>query len=319
MINFIFYFDFLKTMRFGYVVRDPSNHTYSEIRDLAVKVERLGFESVHVTDHFFSLGDIQKKKEPFLESNTILAALATETHRIKLGHIVMCNSFRNPAYLAKVILTLDHISNGRALLWLGAGWFKDEYEAYGYPFPSAKRRVDEVEESLIIYKKIFTEDETNFEGNFWKLEKHLNFPKSIQKPYPQIIVGTNNGKRMIDIACREADGVNLAYVIPPDQKRFRESISVINEKLRRYGRDPMKFEISIYTHIIIVENQETVERIRKEKGIFKSNMKYQFIGNVNTIQEKIHEVEDLGVKKMIVIIESPVIDDPIDFFRKEIM
>jgi len=306
-------------MRFGYVVRDPSNQKYSEIRDLTVKVERLGFESVHVTDHFFRFGDMQRRRTPLLESNSILAALATETHKIKLGHIVMCNSFRNPAYSAKVILTLDHISNGRVLLWLGAGWFKDEFEAYGYPFQSPKRRVDELEESLIIYKKVFTEDETNFEGNFWKLEKYLNFPKSVQKPYSQIVVGTNNGKRMIDIACREADGVNLAYVTPRDQKRFRESISIINEKLKKYNRDPTEFEISIYTFITIIDNQETLERIRKEKRIFKSNLKYQFLGNVNTIQEKIHEVENLGVKKMVIIVESPIMEDPISFFSKEIM
>lgn len=306
-------------MRFGYVVRDPSNQKYSDIRDLTVKVEKLGFESVHVTDHFFRFGDIQRRKTPFLESNAILAALATETHRIKLGHIVMCNSFRNPAYSAKVILTLDNISNGRALLWLGAGWFKEEYEAYGYPFPSAKRRVDEFEESLTVYKKVFTEEETNFEGKFWKLVNHINFPKSVQKPYPQIVVGTNTGKRMIDIACREADGVNLANHVPRDQKRFRESISLINEKLKRYGRDPDEFEISIYTFIRIADSQETIERIRKEKGIFRSIMKYQFIGNVNTIQEKIQEVEDLGVKKMIVIVESPTIEDPINVFSKEIM
>jgi len=306
-------------MRFGYVVRDPSNQTYSEIRDLTVKVESLGFESAHVTDHFFRFGDVQRKKTPLLESNAILAALATETHRIKLGHIVMCNSFRNPAYMAKVILTLDHISNGRILLWLGAGWFKDEFEAYGYPFSSPKRRVDELEESLTIYKKVFTEDETNFEGNFWKLEKHMNFPKSVQKPYPQIVVGTNNGRRMIDIACREADGVNLAYVTPHDQKRFRESISIIREKLKRYGRDPTEFEISIYTDITIIDNQETLERIRKEKKIFRSNMKYQFIGDVNAIQEKIHEFEELGVKKMVVIVESPIMEDPITLFCKEII
>lgn len=306
-------------MRFGYVVRDPSNQKYSDIRDLTVKVEKLGFESVHVTDHFIRFGDIKRRKTPFLESNAILAALATETHRIKLGHIVMCNSFRNPAYSAKVILTLDNISNGRALLWLGAGWFKEEYEAYGYPFPSAKRRVDEFEESLTVYKKVFTEEETNFEGKFWKLVNHINFPKSVQKPYPQIVVGTNTGKRMIDIACREADGVNLANHVPRDQKRFRESISLINEKLKRYGRDPDEFEISIYTFIRIADSQETIERIRKEKSIFRSIMKYQFIGNVNTIQEKIQEVEDLGVKKMIVIVESPTIEDPINVFSKEIM
>lgn len=170
-------------MRFGYVVRDPSNQAYSEIRDLTVKVERLGFESVHVTDHFFRFGDREKRKTPFLESNTLLAALSRETQKVKLAHIVMCNSFRNPAQSAKIILSLDNISNGRVLLWVGAGWYKEEYDAYGYLFPSAKRRVDEFEESLAIFKKVFTEDITNFEGKFWKLENHINYPKSVQKPY----------------------------------------------------------------------------------------------------------------------------------------
>ena len=306
-------------MRFGYVVRDPSNQTYSEIRDLTVKVEKLGFESVHVTDHFFRFGDMEKRKTPFLESNILLAALARETQKIKLAHIVMCNSFRNPAQSAKIILTLDHLSNGRALLWVGAGWFKEEYDAYGYPFPSAKRRVDEFEESLTIFKKVFTEDITNFEGNFWKLENHINYPKSIQKPYPQIVVGTNTGKRMIDIACREADGVNLANIVPRDQKMFNESISLINERLKKYGRDFEEFETSIYTYVRIVDSQETLEKVRKEKGIFKSVMKYQFMGDLNTIQEKIQEVEDLGVKKMVIILESPVIDDPFTLFGKELM
>jgi len=306
-------------MRFGYVVRDPSNQTYSEIRDLTVKVEKLGFESVHVTDHFFRFGDMEKRKTPFLESNILLAALARETQKIKLAHIVMCNSFRNPAQSAKIILTLDHLSNGRALLWVGAGWFKEEYDAYGYPFPSAKRIVDEFEESLTIFKKVFTEDITNFEGNFWKLENHINYPKSIQKPYPQIVVGTNTGKRMIDIACREADGVNLANIVPRDQKMFNESISLINERLKKYGRDFEEFETSIYTYVRIVDSQETLEKVRKEKGIFKSVMKYQFMGDLNTIQEKIQEVEDLGVKKMVIILESPVIDDPFTLFGKELM
>jgi len=161
-----------------------------------------------------------------------MAALAIETHKVKLGNIVLCNSFRNPAYLAKIISTLDHISNGRVLMWLGAGWYEEEYKAYSYPFPTPKRRVDELEESLTIYKKIFTEEETNFEGKFWKLVRHRNFPKPIQKPYPQIVVGTT-GKRMIDIACREADEINLPYLVDHQQKIFQDNISMIKEKLKQ--------------------------------------------------------------------------------------
>ncbi|MFW9820222.1 MAG: LLM class flavin-dependent oxidoreductase [Candidatus Thorarchaeota archaeon] len=311
-------------MRFGYSVRDLTHHTYPDIRDLTLKVEGLGFESIHITDHFFRAGvtkalDTEIWRQPFLESTTLLSALAIETNRIKLGNIVLCNSYRNPAYLAKVILTLDHISNGRALMWVGAGWFRGEYEAFGYPFHSAKIRVDELEESLTIYKKIFTEDETNFEGKFWKLEKHRNFPKSIQKPYPQIVIGTNNGKRMIDIACREADGVNLAYMIPRDLKRFRESISIINEKLKKYVRDSSEFEISMYTNIIMVDSQETIEKIRKERKIFKSSLKYLFMGTIEEIKDKIQEFENLGVEKMVIILEGPEIEDPFETFKNEIM
>ena len=265
-------------MRFGYCVRNPSNRTYPEIRDLTVKVEGLGFDSVHVTDHLLGFDDTQEKKETFLESITLLAALATETDKIKLGHIVLCNSFRNPAYLAKAILSLDHISNGRVLMWLGAGWYEEEYKAYGYPFHTPKRRVDELEESLTIYKKIFTEDETNFEGKFWKLEKHRNFPKSIQKPYPQIVIGTN-GKRMIDIACREADGINLPYLTLSSQKVMRDSISAINERLKKYNRDPSEFEISLFTNVTIIRSQERLESLKRESKILNSQMKYLFIGN----------------------------------------
>ena len=306
------------TMKFGYCVRNPTTRTYPEIRDLTVRIEDLGFDSVHVTDHLLGFDETQEKKETFLEVMTLLASLAVETNSIKLGQIVLCNSFRNPAYLAKIILTLDHISNGRILMWLGAGWYEEEYLAYGYPFPTPKRRVDELEESLTIYKKIFTEDETNFEGKFWKLKKHRNFPKSIQKPYPQIVIGTNR-KRMIDIACREADGINLPYVFLQQRRKFRECLSVINEKLEKYSRNSSEFEISLYTYITIVESQESLERLRKERKIFKSNLKYMFMGTLEVIQEKIREVENLGVEKMVIIVESPDLEDPLDYFYKEVM
>ncbi len=305
-------------MRFGYCVRNPSNRTYNEIRDLTVKIEELGFESVHITDHLLGFDVTQEKKETFLEATTLLAALAIETDKIKLGHIVLCNSFRNPTLLAKIILTLDHISNGRILMWLGAGWYKEEYDAYGYPFPSPKRRVDELEESLTIYKKIFTEDVSNFEGKFWKLVNHRSFPKSIQKPYPQIVIGTN-GKRMIDIACRDADGINLPYLDSQNQKLLEESLSIINEKLKKYDRNSSEFEISLFTNVTIVDSQERLEQVRKERRILKSNLKYLFMGTYEEIKNKIKEFENLGIAKMIVVVDSPDIEDLLDFFKKKIM
>jgi alkanesulfonate monooxygenase SsuD/methylene tetrahydromethanopterin reductase-like flavin-dependent oxidoreductase (luciferase family) len=314
-------------MRFGYYIRTPLN--YPEIRDLTLKVENLGFDSAHINDHLIGFDATKDKKEPYLEALMILAALATETEKIKLGNIVICNSYRNPTYLAKMISTLDVISNGRALFWLGAGWYEEEYLAYGYPFPTPKRRVDELEESLTIYKRMFTEDVTDFEGKFWKLERNRNFPKPIQKPYPQIVLGTS-GKRMIDIACREADGVNLGY---PGQTIFSKTqlsskINEIDDNLKRYNKSRTNFEISLFTSITIAKDQDELDKriediIKNASGSMKPTKEYllehQFIGFPEDIKEKIIEMENMGVNKIVLSIGKSNLEDPLKQFSKKIM
>jgi len=306
-------------MKFGYYVRF-NVYNYSEIRDLTLKVERLGFDSIHVNDHLIGFDETQDKREPYLEAVMLLTALAVETHNVKLGNIVLCNSYRNPAYLAKMISTLDHISNGRALMWIGAGWYQEEYNAYGYQFPTPKRRVDELEESLTIYKKLFTEDVTNFEGKFWKLKRNRNYPKPFQKPYPQIVLGTS-GKRMFEIACREADGINIPF--PNSQQKnielLLDSISNINEMLKKYNRDPSKFEISLFNRITIANSQEEVNNIRRQKKILKKDLRNHFIGLPEDIREKITEFEDMGVNKMIIANEKTELEDSLEVFSKEVM
>lgn len=313
-------------MKFGYFVRSTV-FTYPEIRDLSIKVDNLGFDSVHVNDHFLSMDARQDRREPMLEAIMLLTALAVETKKVKLGQIVLCNSFRNPAYLAKMISTLDNISNGRALLWIGAGWFKEEYKAYSYPFPTPKRRVDEFEESLTIYKKIFTEEVTDFRGKFWTLKRHRNFPKPLQKPYPQIVVGTT-GKRMIDIACREADGVNLDLWYAPNIEDIPPRISYINERLEKHDRDPSEFEISLFTAITVVNSQEKLDDLvgriinrapEGKKPTKEHILKNQYIGFPEDIKEKMTRLENMGINKIVTGIRRSDFEDPIEIFGKEIM
>lgn len=314
-------------MKFGYYVRTPLN--YSDVRDLTVRVEKLGFESIHINDHLIGFDAAQDKKEPYLESLMVLTALAVETKNVKLGNIVICNSFRNPAYLAKMISTLDNISNGRALLWLGAGWYEEEYRAYGYPFPTPKRRVDELEESLTIYKKVLTEDVTDFEGKFWKLERNRNFPKPIQKPYPQLVLGTS-GKRMTEIACREADGINLPY---PNEKMFlktqlSDKVSEIDEMLRKYDKSLDKFEISLFTSITMAKDQDDLDKyiettIKNAPGPMKPTKEYllehQLVGFPEDIKQKVNELKGIGINKIIFIVRETALEDPISVLAKEIL
>jgi alkanesulfonate monooxygenase SsuD/methylene tetrahydromethanopterin reductase-like flavin-dependent oxidoreductase (luciferase family) len=310
-------------MRYGYYVR--SVHNYDDIRDLTTKAEQLGFESAHVNDHLIGFDEKQEKKEPYLEALMLMSALAIETEKIKLGHIVLCNSFRNPAYLAKMISTLDNISKGRALLWLGAGWYEEEYKAYGYPFPEPKRRVDELEESLTIYKKLFTEDSTDYEGKFWKLENNRNYPKPIQKPYPQIILGTD-GKRMMDIACREADGINLPYTKIDD---LPDAINRINTNLEKYQRDVENFEISYFNTINVVDSQEEIDAIveriinaaPEDKRPSKEDiLRNSFIGFTEDLKNQIAKVEEMGIQKMVIAIrKSESIKNPMKLFADKVM
>jgi alkanesulfonate monooxygenase SsuD/methylene tetrahydromethanopterin reductase-like flavin-dependent oxidoreductase (luciferase family) len=262
-----------------------------------------------------------------------MSAIAAETQKVKIGHIVLANSYRNPALTAKMISTLDNISNGRVLFWIGAGWYEEEYKAYGYPFPSPKQRVDELEESLVIFKKLFTEEVTNFEGKFWRLENCRNFPKPVQKPWPQIVVGAQKN-RLITIACREADGINLPRIyedFPELIEPLKERIDFINSKLHRYNRNSEEFETSTMNAITLVNSQEEFDRavdhvIQSYKSenlkITKEQiLKNLFIGYVDDVKEKIKQAEELGVEKMVIYYNhgDSSIEDPVKLFHDKIM
>jgi alkanesulfonate monooxygenase SsuD/methylene tetrahydromethanopterin reductase-like flavin-dependent oxidoreductase (luciferase family) len=309
-------------MKYGYNIR--AVHSYPEIKALALKAEEYGFDSVHVPDHL--IGFDPERKQPFLEAMALMSAIAVETKKVKIGHVVLANSFRNPALTAKIISSLDNISSGRALLWIGAGWYEEEYKAYGYAFPSAKERVDQLEESLTIFKKLFTEDVTNFKGKFWMLENCKNFPKPIQKPWPQIVIGGRQN-RLVTIACREADGINLPH---HGLDELEERTRFIASKLLKYGRDSERFEISAFNLITIVNNEEELdEAVRQrieqakqenEKLSREQILKDSFVGYIKDLRAKIKSAEDLGVRKMVITIRgSPSVKDSMKLFHDELI
>lgn len=309
-------------MKYGYNIR--VGQSYSEIKTLAQQAEEYGFDSVHVPDHL--IGFDPERKQPLLEAMTLMSAIAVETQKVKIGHVVLANSFRNPALTAKIISSLDNISNGRALLWIGTGWYEEEYKAYGYTFPLAKERVDQLEESFTVFKKLFTEDVTNFEGKFWKLENCKNFPKPIQKPWPQMVIGGSKD-RLVTIACRDADGVNLPH---HGLHELEERTRFIASKLKKYNRDPEKFEISAFNTIRIANNDEErneavrqmIERAKQENEEITREeiLRNNFVGYAEDVRAKIKSAEDLGVRKMIITIRgSSSVKDPMKLFQHELM
>jgi alkanesulfonate monooxygenase SsuD/methylene tetrahydromethanopterin reductase-like flavin-dependent oxidoreductase (luciferase family) len=218
------------------------------------------------------------------------------------------------------------MSNGRALLWIGAGWYEEEYKAYGYPFPSARERVNQLEESLTILKKLFTEDVTNFEGKFWKLQNCRSFPKPIQKPWPQIVIGGSEN-RLATIACREADGINLPR---HGLDELEERTRFITSKLKKYNRDRERFEISTFNLITLLNNEEElnetirqmIERAKQENEELSREqiLRNSFTGCVEDVKAKIKHAEDLGVRKMVIDIHGgPAVKNPMKLFHDKLM
>jgi F420-dependent oxidoreductase-like protein len=211
---------------------------FGVIKERAQLADRLGFHSLWFVDHMWSRGlpDLDH-----LEAWTLMSATAAVTERLGIGSLVLCNSYRQPALLAKMVASLDNVSNGRVLLGLGAGWMEEEYRAYGYSFPSARVRIEQLEEALAIVKLMFTEPRASFQGKYYAVDAAVNNPKPVQKPHPPILIGGAGEKRLLRVVAEHADiwncPNNVAQALP-------QKLEILKRHCDAIGRDPQTIEVS---------------------------------------------------------------------------
>src|SRR6478672_164696 len=211
---------------------------------VARQADRLGFESIWLFDHFHTVP--RPTDEITFESFTSLAALAALTDRVRLGHIVTCTAFRNPALTAKMISTMDTISGGRMELGIGAGWKKDEWLAYGYGFPETSERLARLGDDLGVITAMLAGDKhqhATFEGRYATVRDAINVPKPIQRPRVPIMVGGNGPNVTWRLAARHADELNLDGVEPPE---VVAALPVIASRCEEVGRDPATLQVSVH-------------------------------------------------------------------------
>jgi F420-dependent oxidoreductase-like protein len=208
--------------------------------EIAQEADRLGFESVWLYDHFHTTPE--PTDELTFEALTSLSALAALTRRVRLGQIVTCASYRNPALLAKMISTMDTISGGRMELGLGAGWKREEWEAYGYDFPATRERLAVLEDTLEIVCRMFGAGRASYDGRRARIDGAINLPKPVQQPRIPIMVGGNGREVTWRIAARLADEINTDSM-PPDELRD-EAMPIIRERCEEIGRDPSTLRVS---------------------------------------------------------------------------
>lgn len=244
-------------VRFG--VQTPPQHvTYAQIAEAWALADELGFDSAFTFDHFMPI--FSDPNGPCFEGWSLLAALAAKTKRIKVGVLVTGNMYRFPIVVAKMAATVDHVSNGRLILGMGAGWFEAESTAYGLPFSTVGGRARRLAESLEVMKLLFTQPRSSFSGKYYQLVDAPFEPKTVQRPHPPILIGGVGPKLLQPIVARYADIWN--FFADPDVSKTKALCEQFDATCRRLGRDPGQIEKSAGVRATMLDGSKKEVRAR---------------------------------------------------------
>lgn len=248
----------------------PEGMGFEEIKKYALKTEKLGFDLFTITDHFLNMQNPNGKEKCPLECWTTLAGLAAVTARINLAPLVSCSNYRPPTLLAKMSTTIDIISNGRFILGLGAGWLREEFESFIGRFPSAKERLDGLEDTAVICREMFEKGISNYQGKMYSAYHALNMPRPV-RGYIPIMIGAQGERRALKIAAKYADIIHITGFPTPNIAEHK--IDVIRKFCYEVGRDFKELILGIGVWVMPTENRKWIirhaERVSKSKGIPK--------------------------------------------------
>jgi alkanesulfonate monooxygenase SsuD/methylene tetrahydromethanopterin reductase-like flavin-dependent oxidoreductase (luciferase family) len=250
-------------MRLCLSIEIQEGMSYAETLAMTRLGERLGFESALLAEHYYPSGRAElyasgPGETMAADAWIYLAGLSRETTTIRLGTLVSPVTFRHPSVLAKMAATLDHLSDGRAELGIGAGWLEPEHQAYGFDFPPPPRRVDLVEEQLQVITGLWSQDPFSHTGRAYQLADCHFTPKPIQQPRPTIIVGgSSTAERLPKLAARYAD----EYVInSPSLEQCHAARAKLDRECERISRDPRTLRLSAFVAICVGADPSTVQR-----------------------------------------------------------
>lgn len=282
-------------LHFGY--RVDENLEYKDIRRQCLEIEKLGFDSFWLSDHLM--------KGYYLECWTVLSSLSSITENIRLGTMVLCNSYRHPPLVAKMAATLDIISGGRLELGMGAGWYESEYNAYGVPFPETSIRIEQLKEAIQIIKKMWTEDSATHAGKYYSVRDVVLDPKPVQKPHPRVWIGGAGEKIMMKAIAEVGDGYILRYGATPSE--YGHKIGVLKRHCENVGRSYDNISRRAWGgHVFIGRTpREVKKKIASFKPKYPSEASKRYFeqcicGTPEECMERTREYSEVGVTDFIV-------------------
>ena len=292
-------------MKFGAQVNSFDATWDWDIRAYIQTMEAGRWDSLWFADHFLPPGapaNLWATEEhiPCFDGFTLIAVAAGMTQRLKLGGLVMGNTYRNPALVAKMATTLDQASKGRFILGIGAAWFKREHEAYGWEFPSLRERSDRLQEACELIRKLFTADgPVDYDGRYYRLDQAPLSPGCYQKPHIPIMVGGHGERRTLRTLAMYGDIFNfngwdargLSHGMSVES--FRHKIGVLERHCEKVGRDPAEIKSTMHTPLNLTDDKESARRFIETLG------PGTMAAPRNYIVDRIGEFAAAGVKEII--------------------
>jgi F420-dependent oxidoreductase-like protein len=267
-----------------------------------------GYHSAWTYDHF--VPPTTTPDGPCFEGWTTLAALAALTSRLQLGCLVSGVTYRNPALLGKMAVTVDHISKGRLVMGIGAAWHEAEHRFYGWDFPPVKERQDRLEEAAQILRAMLSgEKSLDFQGHYYQVNAAPVLPGGVQRPIP-LMIGGGGEKRTLRTVARYGDIANVSGT--PDE--IKHKFEVLEQHCRDAGRNPAEIERSIQAPLVVTDREDLADRIAAGFGGFRglspAEARKEFaIGRPEQVREVLKKYQDIGVEHVIQMSQGPWKED----------
>ncbi|MEM0118078.1 MAG: TIGR03560 family F420-dependent LLM class oxidoreductase [Conexivisphaerales archaeon] len=289
---------------------------FDMIRSATQQAEKLGYHSAWFFDHFVTYPRVEKRS--CFEAWTLLSSLSVLTKKIRLGTLVSCNLYRNPALLAKMSSVVDVISHGRLEMGIGAGWYEEDFVRYGYSLPKPYQRIGALDEALQIMKEMWKNGEATFEGKYYRVKAALNYPMPVQKPWPKLTVGGAGEKLMLRVVAKHADRWNSSG----SPEFMKQRLEVLKEHCSKVGRRFEDIEKSYWGLISVRKSrEEALERAKKmpTSSSWQDFQKRNGVGTPQEVAEFLNQYVDLGISHFFVYIEDSLNLETMRLFAEEVI
>jgi len=298
-------------MRFG-VFTSLMGQTWPGVLELWQHLESTGWDTACLSDHF--MPNTREREGAVLEAWSTLSALAAVVPRMRIGTIVLGNTYRHPSVVAKMAAQVDIISGGRLLFGIGAAWQRNEHEAYGIPFYTMRERLERLDEACTVIRLLWTERRSNFNGRYYQLADAPLDPKPVQKPHPELMIGGGGERVTLRIAAKHADHWNVWG----GPKVLARKSAVLEEHCSKLGRDSKSINRSVNMALLITNSKADIDRLAEtiaaRMGSHAADARDTCLaGTPDQIREQLRRLQSAGATMVFV----PTMFRPLDELRRD--